>query len=324
MSVKIIEPGMLTTVQDLGRFGYRHLGIMANGVMDAKAANIANLMLGNDVNAAVLEFTLLGPELEFTKSSVICITGAKTKATLDGQELEQGRVIQVRAGQRLKTGNAYQGCRGYLAIKGGFSVKEVLHSKSTYLRGGIGGFDGRALKSGDELRFTEFHSSIGAVKELAPSFEFMDYLGSLNQVRFIYGKQADWFTSESLKRFCQQSFTVSSASDRMGYRLEGQPVKMIRPQELLTEGVTMGTIQIPANGQPIVLMSDSQPTGGYPKIGEVISVDLPRLAQLKPGDSVSFQPVSLAEAQSALIKETQFLNRLSIAAQHCWSRNSHD
>ena len=328
MSLTVIEPGMLTSVQDQGRLGFRNLGFSTSGTMDTLAARVSNLMLDNPENAPVLEFTLTGPTLEFHKPAVICLGGGKAHATLDDQRIPANSAAIVNAGQILKIAGLRTGCRGYLAIKNGFQINKVLGSCSTYLRAEIGGHKGRGLKENDSLRFTPWPSKTRPLKnriqpDIAAGHEFTHYLEdpiNIQPIRFIRGPQASWFSGKNREAFQCQKYTVRPDSDRMGYRLSGQKIDSSHADSLITEGTTTGTIQIPPQGQPIILMSDCQPTGGYPKIGNIITVDLPRVAQLKPSDTLTFQEVSVEEAQQELIEQRTSLNRLAIAAKHYWNR----
>ncbi|WP_062261317.1 biotin-dependent carboxyltransferase family protein [Endozoicomonas arenosclerae] len=323
MSLTLLEPGMLTSVQDLGRFGFRNLGFSTNGAMDTLAAKTANLILDNPESAPVLEYTLTGPTLKFHEPAAICLTGGNPVATLDNQPVDSHTVISIQSGQILKIGSLRSGCRGYLAIKGGFQLRETLGSCSTYLRAGIGGLEGRALKENDQLKFTPMSSQESLKHEVSLGLEFTHYLEepkSTLPVRFVRGPQFSWFSKQGLETFLNQPYSVRPDSDRMGYRLSGEKIVSQHSESLITEGATSGAIQIPPDGQPIILMSDCQPTGGYPKMGNIISVDLPRVAQLKPSDTLIFQEVSIEEAQQELIEQRFSLNRLSIAAKHYWKR----
>ncbi|KEQ19505.1 5-oxoprolinase subunit C family protein [Endozoicomonas numazuensis] len=323
MSLTIKDPGMLTTVQDLGRYGVRNLGFSTSGAMDTLAVRVANLILGNPESSPVLEFTLTGPILEFHKSAVVCLSGGSANATIDNHPISTHCVTTIKAGQTLKVSSLRKGCRGYLAIKDGFQVNKVLGSCSTYLRAGIGGYEGRALKENDQLSFNAGSTKESFKPDIALGHEFISFLEvheHVQPIRYISGPQASWFSNQSLKTFQNQNYSVRSDSDRMGYRLSGQKIESSHSGNLITEGTTVGSIQIPPDGQPIILMSDCQPTGGYPKIGNIISADLPRVAQLKPTDTLTFQEVSVEEAQRELIEQRISLNRLAIAAKHYWNR----
>lgn len=324
MSLIIKQPGMLTTLQDLGRYGLRNLGFSTAGAMDTLAARVTNLILGNPENAPVLEFTLTGPTLEFHKPTIICLSGGSADATVGNQFVAPNCVTPIKAGQTLKISGLKTGCRGYLGVKNGFQAREVLGSCSTHLAAGIGGLSGRALKESDRLGYNSWSAKKGFQPDIAVGREFTQYLenqADSQPVRFIRGPQSSWFSKQSLHHFYSQSYSVHPDSDRMGYRLCGQKIESSYSENLITEGTTAGSIQVPPDGQPIILMSDCQPTGGYPKIGNIISADLPRVAQLKPSDTVTFQEVSVREAQRELIEQRINLNRLAIAAEHYWNHN---
>lgn len=282
--LRILNAGMHTTVQDLGRVGQRAVGVPLSGAMDPLAARLANLLVGNDEGAAVLEMTLLGAEIEFAADALIAVGGA----TFAG--FATWRPVAVRAGQRIKFGPATSGCRGYLAVAGGIAVGRVLGSRSTYGRAELGGWRGRALRAGDVLPMT-------AVARRAAEHWWIDprilpAYGPAPTVRVVPGAQA----AEFGRAWLEQEFKVSPQSDRMGLRLGGTALARTGGSELLSSPVAPGTVQVPPDGQPIVLMADAQTIGGYPRLAHVIGVDLPLLAQLRPGDRVRFQPVPLEEA----------------------------
>ena len=312
--------GMLTTIQDNGRIGCRQFGFSTNGCMDNLAPYLINIMLENPVTTAVIEYTLMGPVLYFSVDSIICIGGGMSEPQLDGVPVPCWTPLNIAAGQRLALGNVYQGCRGYLAVKGGLNIPPVLSSRSTYLRAGIGGFKGRALEEGDEIPIIACHRK---APEYQPTWELTHYLDSVAPIRYVQSTQYDWFTPQSQHDFSSRSYTISSESDRMGYRLTGTALQKKYPQELLSEGVCPGSIQVPNDGQPIVLMSDCQPTGGYPKIGQVASVDLAALAQRQPGQTVHFQNITVSQAHQALRRRQLDLQRLGIAVSYKWSELNH-
>ena len=311
MSLHVLRPGLLTTVQDLGRFGYQPDGIIVSGAMDALALRVANLLVGNHENAAGLEITLLGPKIRFETDQLIALTGAHLSPTLNGQPVGRHRPVWVAAGAELAFGPAVAGCRAYLAVAGGVAVPPVLGSRSTYLRAGFGGHEGRALRAGDGLPVGE-PSVVGArlVQQLArpgaawaaASFTPGPALSPLPRhrpvLRAVRGPEYGQFSTESQRAFWEEPFTITPAADRMGYRLQGPPLARLDETELLSSAVTFGTVQVPAGGQPIVLLADHQTTGGYPRLAQVISVDWSALAQAAPGQSLRFQEVSVAEAQA--------------------------
>ena len=317
MSLTVEDGGILTTVQDTGRPGFRHLGVPVCGAMDTLAARVANLMLANTAPTPLLEYTLMGPTLCFHADTVICLTGGAVTAKLEDQPVPCYQPFVVQAGQTLKLGSIRQGCRGYLAIKGGLHVDHIMRSASTYLRAAIGGFHGRALTTGDNLEYIPYSLPSAINMDWSPSQDLMSDTTS-RPVRVLPTPNPEQFSSDSWHTFFNQSFGIDNASDRMGYRLTGPTVVRRDQDERLTQGVTPGTVQVPHDGHPIILMADSQPTGGYPVIGQVISVDIPRLAQMKPGDTLHFEPIELNDAQSLLKTQEQYLQRLSIAAGYKW------
>jgi antagonist of KipI len=285
MEITVIRGGMLTTVQDLGRAGHRVSGVPSGGAMDRVALRVANLLVGNPEGAAALECTLLGPELVFSADTVVAVGGAEFEG------VETWRPIVVPAGGRVRLGRARRGCRAYLAVAGGIEVAELLGSRSTYLRAGFGGFQGRALRDGDVLaapdvarRVTD-HWRIDA--RILPAY------APTPTVRVVRGAQWDDFGGA----LYDAEFKIMPQSDRMGIRLGGAKLARIgAAADLVSSAVAPGTVQVPPDGQLIVLMADAQTLGGYPQAAHVISVDLPLLAQLQPGDRLKFAEVSLEEA----------------------------
>ena len=282
--LRVLNAGMQTTVQDLGRVGQRAAGVPLSGVMDAVAARLANLLVGNDEGAAVLELTLLGPEIEFATDTLVALGGA----TFGG--FDSWRPVTVRAGQRIKFGAALNGCRGSLAVAGGIAVDRVLGSRSTNVRAGLGGWQGRALRTGDVLPLAAVSRSVADHWWIDP--RILPAYSAAPTVRVVPGAHATEFGREWLER----EFRVTPVSDRMGLRLSGVALMRTGGGELMSSPVAPGTVQVPPDGQPIVLTADAQTIGGYPRLAHVIEVDLPLLAQLRPGDRVRFQAVPLDEA----------------------------
>ena len=316
MSLRILRPGLLTTVQDLGRFGYQQDGIIVSGAMDAQALRVGNLLVGNEENAAGLEITLLGPKIRFEADHLIALTGAHLSPNLNGQPVGRNRAIWVAAGAELTFGPAVAGCRAYLAVAGGVAVPLVLGSRSTYLRAGFGGLEGRALRAGDELPIGA-PSGIGArlTQTLArpnrawlparftPGPGLCPALRPEPVIRAVRGPEYTQFSSESQRAFWEEPFTVTPEADRMGYRLQGPGLQRPDATELLSSAVTFGTVQVPAGGQPIILLADHQTTGGYPRIAQVISADFSALAQARPGQRLQFQEATLSEAQALYLAQ---------------------
>ncbi len=297
MPLEILEPGLLTTIQDQGRFGYQRLGIPAAGAMDPFALKAANALVGNDPGAAGLEITLLGPRLRFTEPCAIAITGGDLGARLDGWELEGWRRRLVSAGSVLDFGGRRDGARAYLAVSGGIAVEPWLGSRATYLMATVGGLEGRALRAGDVLPIGP--SALTLARPSVPPDRRPPY-SSEPVVRVVLGPHADRFTDEGIDSFLTGSYQVSPSSNRMGYRLEGPKISHTRGPDLISCGIPLGGIQVPGSGQPIILMADHQTAGGYTMIATVIQADIPLVAQCLPGERLRFKAVSLEEARDSL------------------------
>ena len=302
--LRVETPGLLTTVQDLGRVGHQKDGMPVAGAMDPVAASLANILAGNPRGNAVLEITLLGPKLVALTDLRLAICGGDLSALLDGLPLPLWRTFTLSAGQTVAFGRRRAGARAYLAVAGGFAVSRVLDSRATFLRGRIGGFEGRRLQSGDILKGVPLPFSPGG-RSLLPA-EVPEYpLPAI--LRVVLGPHGSAFTDAGRDAFFSATYTVSPQSDRQGYRLNGPVVARRGDDDILSEAMPVGGLQIPPDGQPILLMADRQPTGGYPLIGVVASADLPRAGQLAPGDTVRFQPIGLAEAQDLAIRQERWL-----------------
>jgi antagonist of KipI len=318
--VRILDPGLLTTVQDLGRFGFGKDGVSPSGAMDPDALRAANLIVDGDQGAAGLEMTSRGPRIEFSRRALLSICGADLCPQVAGVPLPCWRAIYVQEGAVLELGTAHWGCRAYLAVAGGIELPEVLRSRSTYLRAGIGGLGGRALRAGDELpvggpSVSAKRAMWAAARGLGPfpfalAERFLRDPGRLyrpGDVRFVRGPHWDMMDEHDRKSFVGEAFEVSLKSDRMGYRLSGPALRSVQGAELISTAVLTGTVQVPPGGEPIVLMADRQTTGGYPMVAHVIRADLGTVAQLEPGDPIRFREVTIDEAQRALReKETIF------------------
>lgn len=294
MSVKVIIPGALTTVQDAGRFGYQNAGIQTSGVMDHKAYEQANALVGNTAGQAVLEATLYGGVMEMTEDTVAAVTGADMDPKVNGIPCDMNRPLLLRAGDTLALDMVKSGCRTYIAFAGGINVPIVLGSRSTNLKCQMGGYQGRPLRTGDVLEIGTPETTYETVKDR--SFPREEY-PALIQVRVIGGPQEEYFTEDGIKTFYKETYTISEQSDRMGYRMEGPVVESRNGTDIISDGIAFGAIQVPASGKPIVLLADRQTTGGYAKIATVCSFDIPKLVQGKPGDQVHFVRISLEEAQ---------------------------
>lgn len=308
MSLTVLKPGMQSSFQDDGRTGWQHLGIPVAGAMDERAHRLANLLVGNPAGHASLEITLVGPTLRFDAPACVAIGGADLGATLNGIGLPPLRPVLARADDVLAFSSRprhERGVRAYLAVHGGYAIDPVMGSESTYLRSGFGGWHGRALAREDRIGLrTALGGGDAALDKLADALDDLRiYLPAplvhmpREALRVLPGAHWEAFDEASRQRLVQEVFQISPQSDRMGYRLSGPHLSLGKPREMLSEAASFGTIQVPAGGQPIILMADRQTTGGYPKIAQVASADLPLLAQYAPGQALRFAMIGLEEAQ---------------------------
>ncbi|HAU95029.1 MAG: biotin-dependent carboxyltransferase family protein [Serratia rubidaea] len=303
--LKVLRAGIYTTVQDLGRNGFRSLGVSQGGALDTPALKIANLLVGNRADSAGLEITLGQFSAEFTQPGWIALTGAGCDALLDGKPLWTGWRYPVKKGQQLVLHKPRHGMRSYLAIAGGIAVPEVLGSRSTDLRTGFGGLAGRKLQDGDQLPLGE--------SENLPSKPFgVKQLLFNNRIRALPGPEYQEFSAAAREAFWRTAWQLSPQSNRMGYRLQGSAeLTRATAREMLSHGLQPGVVQVPHNGQPIVLMADAQTTGGYPRIACVIEADLYHLAQIRLGEPVHFIPCSLEDAQRAKKEQDLFIQQIA-------------
>jgi antagonist of KipI len=325
MSIDVIKPGLFSTFQDLGRVGYQQLGVPVSGAMDEVSHRVANLLVGNGEGEATLEITLLGPVLRFQRSAWIALCGADLGAAVmlpsaggvAGISVALGTPTWITAGSTLQFGKRRSGLRSYLAVRGGFDLPLVMGSRSTHVRGGIGGFEGRALRKGDVLPLRVAAPEGAIAAPLSPAVRAA--LSALRDpepgapIRVTKGREWHHFTPEAQAAFLSQPAVISAQSERMALRLQGPALTRSVSGDMLSEAVAFGTVQVPPEGQPIVLMADRQSSGGYPRIAQVASVDLPRLAQTMPGESLRFELVELAAAQHLLLQRAQHLASLRSA-----------
>lgn len=310
MTIKVIRPGMLSTFQDTGRHGFQHWGVPVSGVMDEDAHALCNLLVGNPQSFTTLEMTLQGPTLQFQARAVIALAGADLGAELDATALKPGVPVRVFPGSVLSFGKRLSGARCYLAVAGGFLLQPVMNSNSTYSRGGFGGLRGRPLQAGDLLPIC---SSFANPARVSPTSRLGVHDPLAHEpIRVLAGREWQDFSTQSQEDFLSHRYTLTHDSDRMGYRLDGTPLNLSAPKELLSESVAFGTVQVPPSGKPLILMADRQTTGGYPRIAQVVSVDLPRLAQLLPGDAVSFALIDLNAAQALWLKRVRTLKAMEV------------
>jgi antagonist of KipI len=315
MNVIVTRAGFLSSVQDLGRTGFRQFGVSTSGALDPFALRVANLLVGNDEDAAGLEITLGGLHLRFQDERIVAWCGGEFDVEIGTGTLRAGQVAHLQAGDELKLDRAKIGCRCWLALSGGIDVPVVLGSRSTDLRANFGGLAGRALRDGD-------HLPLGLGKRLSPPdigistwmapHDWASPAMLYPVLRFVRGVDWNRFDASTLQLFTRQQFAVSPDSDRMGVRFDVPELKREDEVDLLSEAVAPGTIQVPPSGKPILLLGDCQTIGGYPKIAHVITVDLPIAAQVRAGDHVSFTEVSIADAHGLLLQRERDLDRFRI------------
>jgi len=321
MSLEVIKPGLFSVFQDLGRHGAQKLGVPASGAMDELAHRLANLAVGNAENEATLEIMLMGPTLRFNRPATIALAGADLGATLNEQPLALLAPIAVPAGAVLQFAKRKTGLRAYLAVAGGFGLPSLLGSTSTYVRGGFGGFQGRALRKGDVLNLPCRAERAALPPASAAALRLLRSLAqpdAAEPLRLVTGREWKYFSVVAQKLLLSTGYRVGPQSDRMGYRLEGPPLERACTGDILSSAVAFGTMQVPPNGMPIVLMADRQASGGYPRIAQVASVDLPRLAQVMPGETVHFSLISLNQAEELLLERGRTLGALREALDIKW------
>jgi biotin-dependent carboxylase-like uncharacterized protein len=293
--IRILEPGPLTTVQDLGRPGQLRYGIPPSGPVDGESFVLANRLVGNPDTAAGLECTYMGPRLQVERACAIAVTGAPAPVTVNGAEAPRWATIILRPGDTVRVAAPRAGVRSYLAVSGGIDVPLVLGSRATYLRGHLGGVDGRALLGGDVL--SVFPGPLPAARSVAPRPVGED---AETVVRVVLGPQADRFTGEGIETFLGTAYEMLPQSDRMGARLRGSRIAHARGHDIISDGIALGSVQVPGDGQPIALLVDRQSAGGYTKVATICSFDIGRVGQVKPGQRLRFRAIPLAEAHREL------------------------
>ncbi len=302
---EIVEPGMLTTVQDIGRYGYQRFGVPVSGAMDGFALRAANLLVGNDESAACLEITVLGPRIRFLADARIALAGGDLTPAMDGAPVLMWQSVEVSRGSVLSFKGIRDGMRAYLAVAGGIDAPLVMESRSTYLKGAIGGLAGRALRAKDALSAFEPRGPfVERSLSDAPAY------GHEHELRVVLGPQNDAFTQRGLDTFLGSKYTVSMQSDRMGYRFDGPAIEHVKGPDIISDGTPLGAVQVPGDGKPIVLLADRGVTGGYTKIATVISADISKLSQAMPGDAVTFKAVEIEAAHDILRRQEERLNAI--------------
>jgi biotin-dependent carboxylase-like uncharacterized protein len=300
--IQVQEPGLFTTVQDLGREGFGPFGVSASGAADAVSLRIGNRLVGNTEGAAGLEMTLLGGTFLFPEGAVGALAGSDFGASLDGKPLEMWTAFEARLGQTLRLGPTRSGARCYLCVRGGIAVKLFLGSASTHILSGLGGNEGRALRKGDVLNIG---AASGSTRERSLTAQALKNLSPRKALRVTPGPQSDWFPEPAQQIFYASTFRVAEESNRMGLRLEGAAIPAPASGEMISEGVALGAVQVPEGGLPIILFVEQQTTGGYPKIANVISADFHSLGQLRPRDEIRFERVEWETARDLLREQEE-------------------
>jgi len=311
----VLQPGPLTTVQDVGRYGYQQYGVPPSGAVDNYAYRIGNLLVGNEETAASLEITLFGCQLRVLRGTTIAVTGADLAATINGNPIPRWESIPVRCGDIVSFPRLKSGCRAYLTVTGGIDVPRVMSSAATYTKASIGGIKGRPIRKGDILHTVE--ATPVTVRALVPPEYIPEYSNQI-ELRVMLGPQDNCFTQDGISTFLQSTYTISTEADRIGCRLEGPRIQHQTKADIISDGIPLGAVQVPGNGLPIILLADRLTTGGYTKIATVISVDIPKLAQAKPGDQVRFQQVSEDAAYLALQEHEQ---QIQAIRSRLWEAN---
>ncbi len=315
--ITVQNPGLLTTVMDLGRPGYQRLGIVVGGALDRFSARVANTLVGNDENAALLEIAQRGPELHFAVETLVAWCGGEFEPRVGTEPLPRDRAVRIGSGETIRFGAASAGLRAWLAIAGGIDVPLVLGSRSTYRRAGMGGLDGRPLRTGDELK-------LGAASEWAEQRvkspqrvsmwsvrpETLGKQAAPDTVRAMPGPEWEWFSRDAQRDFFLAKWKVTKDADRMGVQLAGPELKLAAEREMLSEGVNEGVVQVANGGLPIVLLASRQTVGGYPRIAALASVDFGRMAQVVPGQTLRFEPITLGDAHTLFLARERDLSRV--------------
>ena len=301
MGIRVLKAGMLTTVQDLGRNGYQSQGFSVAGVMDVRSFKIANLLLDNPENEAVLEFTLIGPTLQFTSDTIIAITGGDFQPTINGEPAPMYTALYMKRGDILKFGSARTGSRGYIAFSSYLDIPVVMGSRCTNLKSKIGGYKGRKLKDEDYIGFRIKRRYLPFF--LSRKLDLDEFDEEEVTLRVVMGPQDDMFTKQGIHTLLSETYTVTSDFDRMGCRLEGPFIASKNGSDIISDGIAFGSIQVPTHGKPIILLADRQTTGGYAKIATVATVDIPKLVQRKTDHKIRFKAITVEEAQKLYLEE---------------------
>lgn len=312
MSITVLDGGLLTTIQDLGRHGYQQFGVSVSGAMDPRACTIANILVGNKRNEGVFECTMMGPKLQFDVATNIAITGGSLFPLINNVPVADYRCIAVSRGDILTFGGLQTGARSYVSVAGGLDLPLVMDSMSTDMRAKIGGYEGRKLESGDMILLRKPSQGVMTMPSYwTISSEIVPM--PCYTLRVILGPQDDYFTQNGIMTFLSKPYTLTPQFDRMGCRLEGDVIEHVNDGNIISDGIAFGAIQVPSEGKPIIMLADRQTTGGYAKIGTVVTADFQILGQLKVGDKVRFVQVSVEEAQEAYLAQEKSYGMLEKA-----------
>lgn len=313
--VHIVKPGLQTTIQDEGRWGLQSHGVPVAGPMDPCSYRVANALVRNDRNQAALEIAFIGPEIEFEDERLVAVAGAEFVMRLDGVDVPPNAAFVARAGSRLRFGTRVRGSRAYMAIAGGVAVPPVMGSRATHLVSRLGGLEGRALTAGDRLPLGEVTRAQTSRRTPRPAIgaRLIGVTGPHAHVRLLPGPQREYLSRDALDLLQSAPYSIGRESDRMGFRLEGPLLRHVRGADIISDATPLGALQVPASGQPVLLMADRQTTGGYPKVAIVITADIGVAGQLGPGDTISFSMCTPQDAFAALIAQERALMALDAA-----------
>lgn len=314
MGIIFLNGGLNTTVQDLGRNGHQKSGFHVCGAMDTRAMKLANILVGNDETEAVLEFILMGPKVKFTSDTFVAITGGNFTPALNGQPIPMYQAVPVKKDDELELKFGQDGNWGYIAFAGGLDVPVEMGSRSTDIKCALGGYKGRKLAVNDQIEFCKAVTTLSKLE--SRKLEQPSFASEVTEVRVVMGPQDDYFTEAGIQTFLTSEYMLTSQSDRMGYRLEGEYIEHNeKGADIISDGITLGSIQVPAHGKPIVMLADRQTTGGYTKIATVVSVDIPKLVQCKFNKKVKFTAVDVEEAQKLYLVEMEEMEQIKKSFQ---------
>tara|TARA_B110000116_G_scaffold271832_1_gene293899 strand:- start:3030 stop:4139 length:1110 start_codon:yes stop_codon:yes gene_type:complete len=311
-SITIIDPGIFSTIQDLGRYKYQKFGVPTSGALDQSAFTIGNLILGNDINNPGIETTMIGPKIKFNSSEWICVTGAKSNPKINDSEIKMWAPVYVKRNSVLSFGQNIWGVRSYILFKNTFNFKKTMDSYSTNTNLNIGGHNnGLQLLAKDKINFLEKNNKL---PPFTNNFDIKKhYIKEQDSytLRVILGPHDDFFDSNNIKKILESEYEISTQSNRIGFRLSGEPINHKSKSDIISEGGALGSIQIPGDGQPIILLQDRGTTGGYPKIATISSIDIPKLAQSNPGQKIRFKKIEIEDAISIYRANNQILKNIN-------------